>query len=293
MSAREKRLDVRATVWLACLVLAGAVTAGEAEVRKGAFEATFTERWPESSLRNVFKRMQHEPQTSPPANIDYRIDDETYSVYVPSDYTGDAPYGLLVWVNAGERGNPPGGWEALMDKHHLIWIGAHRSGNGHSVPARRMPLALDAVFNMTKTYLIDPNRVYVSGISGGGRVASILAMHYPEVFSGGVFVVGVEYWEPLPVTGRPGQFWPPMPRPQAACLALARKRGRYVLLTGDNDGNRLQTRDYYEHGYQKQLKHVLYIQVPGMGHQMPPMEWYEKAIVFLDTAMPATGTPGG
>jgi predicted esterase len=277
-----------ALIVLACLALAMPAGAGEGGVRKGAFEAVFTERWPESNLRSVFKRMQHEPQTSPPAGIDYRINEETYSVYVPSNYAGDTPYGLLVWVSASERGDMPKEWEALMDKHHLIWIGAHRSGNEHNLPGRRMPLALDAAYNMTKKYNIDPNRVYVSGISGGGRVASILAMHYSEVFSGGIFVVGVEYWEPLAVTGHPGQVWKPMPRPQSIYLAIARKRGRYVLLTGDHDGNRAQTRDYYEHGYKKKLRHVLYIQVPGMGHEMPPAEWYEKAIVFLDTAMATT-----
>lgn len=284
MKEREAQLKASALVLLACLVPGGAAVAGEAAVRTGVFEAAFTERWPESNLRKVFQRMQHVPQVQPPGDIDYWIEGERYSVYVPSDYTADKPYGLLVWVSAGERGDMPKGWETLMDKHRLIWIGARRSGNQHSVPARRMPLALDAAFNMTKKYNIDPNRVYVSGISGGGRVASILAMHYSEVFSGGIFVVGVEYWEPLSVTGRPGQFWPPMPRPQPMYLAIARNRGRYVLLTGDHDGNRLQTKDYYEHGYKKQLKHVLYIQVPGMGHQMPPVGWYERAIVFLDTA---------
>ena len=145
-------------------------------------------------------------------------------------------------------------------------------------------MALDAVHNIKKKYDIDPNRVYVSGISGGGRVASVLAIHYPDLFGGGIFVVGVEYWEAIVATGKPGQFWKPMPRPQSKYLAMAKERGRYVLLTGDNDSNRRQTRDYYENGYRKKLRHVLYIQVPGMGHEMPPAEWYEKAIVFLDTA---------
>ena len=71
---------------------------------------------------------------------------------------------------------------------------------------------------------------------------------------------------------------------QSKYLAMAKERGRYVLLTGDNDSNRSQTWDYYEYGYRKKLQHVLYIQVPGMGHELPPTEWYEKAIVFLDTA---------
>lgn len=45
--------------------------------------------------------------------------------------------------------------------------------------------------------------------------------------------------------------------------------------------------DFYEKGYKRKLRHVLYIQVPGMGHEIPPAEWYEKAIVFLDTAATA------
>lgn len=285
MEGMIRRRVLATLALLGCLALGGAVEAGE--VRTGAFEAVFTERWPESSVRSVHERMQQGSRMRLPAGVDYRISEETYAAYVPPDYNGDGAYGLLVWVSSGEKGDLHEGWSALMDKHKLIWIGAHRSGNEHNLTGRRMPLALDAVFNMTKKYNIDPNRVYVSGDSGGGRVASILAMHYSEVFSGGIFVIGVEYWDRLPVSGRPGQFWRPMPKPQLAYLALARKRGRYVLLTGDHDANRAQTYDYYEYGYKKKLRHVLYIQVPGMGHEMPPMEWYEKAIVFLDTA-PAT-----
>ncbi len=236
------------------------------------------------SLQSIFKRMQQTSKTNRSLGEDYRISEERYSVHVPPDYTTDASYGLLVWISAGESGQMPTGWHKLMDKHKLIWIGAHRSGNAHSVPGRRMALALDGVHNIKRMYKVDPNRIYVSGISGGGRVASILAMHYPDVFSGGIFVVGVEYWEAIAVTGRPGQLWKPMPRPQSKYLAMAKERGRYVLLTGDNDSNRSQTWDYYEYGYRKKLKHVVYIQVPGMGHEMPSAEWYEKAIVFLDTA---------
>lgn len=272
-----------AMVLLTSLLLVSSAEA-EGEVREGLFDAVFAERCPESNLQNIFKRMQHKARTNRTLGNDYRISKESYSVYVPADYAKDDSYGLLVWVSAGERGFIPEGWDSLMDKHKLIWVGANRSGNRHNVPGRRMALALDAVYNIKKMYNIDPNRIYVSGISGGGRVASILAMHYPDVFSGGIFVVGVECWEAIEVTGKPGQFYRPMPRPQSKYLAMAKERGRYVLLTGDNDSNRVQTKDYYDNGYSKQLRHVLYIQVPGMGHELPPDEWYEKAIIFLDTA---------
>ncbi|MHC4517978.1 MAG: prolyl oligopeptidase family serine peptidase [Planctomycetota bacterium] len=279
-----------------CLLLLGwsagrcdGVQMEDGDVRRGAFEAVFSERCPESNVENIFKRMGQKTQPRPSLGNDYRIGDESYAVYVPSDYTKDTAYGLLAWVGAGDRGDVPQDFAALMDEHKLIWVGAHGSGNRHNVPGRRMALALDGVHNMRRMYNIDPNRIYVSGISGGGRVASILAMHYPDVFAGGIFVVGVEYWEAIAATGRPGHVWKPIPKPQAKYLAMARERGRYVLLTGDHDSNRRQTKDYYEYGYKKKLRHVLYIQVPGMGHAMPPAQWYEKAIVFLDTAMAKAG----
>jgi poly(3-hydroxybutyrate) depolymerase len=235
--------------------------------------------------------MQQKTQPRPSLGNDYRIDDESYAVYVPSNYAKDTPHGLLVWISAGDGGNMPRNLTTLLDKHKLIWVGAHRSGNRHNVPGRRMALALDAVHNAKRMYNIDPNRIYVSGISGGGRAASILAMHYPDIFAGGIFVVGVEYWEAVEVTGRPGHAYRPMPKPWPKYLAMAQERGRYVLLTGDHDSNRLQTKNYYEKGYRKKLKHVLYLQVPGMGHEMPSAQWYEKAIVFLDTAMAKAQSP--
>jgi predicted esterase len=270
---------------------AGQVGADEVEIRKGAFDVVFTERCPESNVEDIFQRMRQKKRPRPSLGNDYRIGDESYAVYVPSDYTNDTSFGLLVWIGAGERGNMPRNFATLLDKHKLIWVGAHRSGNRHNVPGRRMALALDGVHNMKQQYNIDPNRIYVSGISGGGRAASILAMHYPDVFTGGIFVVGVEYWEAIAVTGRPGHAWKPAPAPQPQYLAMARDRGRYVLLTGDHDSNRQQTQDYYEHGYKQKLKHVLYLQVPGMGHEMPSPQWYEKAIVFLDTAMTKAQSP--
>ena len=277
-------MSILTMTFIVASFLAGPAAAEEPEVRTGRFEAVFRERCRASNLMNIYRRMQCRPAMDPSLGNNYRISNESYSMYVPPGYSKDAGYGLLVWISAGERGDMPQGWEALLDKHKLIWVGAHRSGNQHNVPARRMALALDAVYNMRKQYKIDRNRIYVSGISGGGRAASILAMHYSDIFKGGIFVVGVDCWREIAVPGQPGRVWKPMPMPRPRYLGLARRRGRYVLLTGDNDSNRQQTKDLYAKGYKQDLLHVLYLQVPGMGHEMPPVEWYEKAIVFLDTA---------
>lgn len=69
MSERDKRLNACFTavvdgfhlpsilravmVLLVCLLFAGPAEAGGAEIRKGAFEAVFTERCPESNLQEV------------------------------------------------------------------------------------------------------------------------------------------------------------------------------------------------------------------------------------------------
>lgn len=130
MDAHETQSIAAVALFLVCFVVGGAVVG---EVRTGGFEAVFTERWPHSSVRHVLRRMQQELPAGSAAGLDYRIDEQTYSVYVPSDYSGDVPYGLVVWVSSGEKGDMPEGWSALMDKHKLIWIGAHRSGNEHNL----------------------------------------------------------------------------------------------------------------------------------------------------------------
>ena len=58
-----------------------------------------------------------------------------------------------------------------------------------------------------------------------------------------------------------------------------------MLLTGDNDGNRLETRGVYEAYQRDNFKHVEYMQVPGMGHEYPNAEWVEKAIKALDAPL--------
>ncbi len=142
---------------------------------------------------------------------------------------------------------------------------------------------------MRKLYKIDANRIYVSGFSGGGRVASMLAMTHPETFSGGIFVMGVSYWEPMKVPGDPAKSWGVgFGRPSDATLTLARERGRYALMTGEKDFNREQTTAYYETGYRKVLQHVILLEEPKIAHTLPSEDWYEKAIVFLDAHLPKT-----
>lgn len=275
---------------LTCMLQAIWAWAGNEPGQTGQFNAAFTNRSPHSALQNIIKRMDlklDKTQIEEP----YKIGEESYSVYVPTDYKPDTAYGLMVWISAGDSGGIPGKWKPVMDKNKLIWIGPNKAGNNHSVFNRRIPLALDAVYNMTNRYTISANRVYVAGLSGGGRTASVAAMHYPDVFAGGIFVVGVDYWESMPIPKSKQFYQPGMTKPKAEYLSIAKQKGRYVLLTGDKDSNRNETELAYNVGYKKNLSHVSYIQVPDMGHDTPPADWWEKAIIYLDTA-PNPPKPG-
>ena len=40
---------------------------------------------------------------------------------------------------------------------------------------------------------IDPARVFVTGLSAGGAMASVMLATYPEVFAGGAIIAGLPY----------------------------------------------------------------------------------------------------
>src|SRR3954462_9404234 len=123
----------------------------------------------------------------------YKLAEESFELRVPEQTATDQPYGILVWVSPSNRGAPPRDWQPMLDKLHLIWISANKSGNERGMGVR-MGLAIDAVYNLKKQYKIDENRVYVSGMSGGAKMASVLGVAYPDVVTGEIPICGVTYY---------------------------------------------------------------------------------------------------
>ena len=249
--------------------------------QRGAYTVTFGKRSPGSQLAVLQKRFRFKPDPDRPT-VEYRISDETYEVYVPHSYRPGVPYGLIVWINAVDYGTAFEQWRPVLEKRYLIWIGANNSGNQNNT-YRRIALALDAVVNMTQRFTIDKDRVYGAGFSGGGRVASILVPTYPQVFRGGLYLCGANYFRDIP-TGD-GKFWfGKFPTPPK----IARQRSRFVLLTGDHDFNLKNTKAVYEAYQQDRFQHATYLQVPGHDHEIPDGEWFEKGIAALDRPLVAS-----
>lgn len=271
---------------LVLLLLLPMFTLGNSPAQKtGPSTVRFEEYSPLSSLAEIIKRTKIQPTKTMDWGHHYRIQDESFEVYVPKGYNAKTPFGLFVWISPGDQGTMNPEWYPLMDKFRLLFVGANRSGNEHDVYTRRIPLALDALHNMKQKYIIDPKRVYIAGLSGGGRVSSHIAVHYSDLFTGGLFIIGCDYWKPVPVPEKPGYFFPQgISRPQQKYLSKAMHEGRYVLLTGEKDANRLQMFTYYQVGFSRYFDNAWYIQVNGMGHEPPPLDWMEKAIAYIANA---------
>jgi predicted esterase len=156
-----------------------------------------------------------------------------------------------------------------------------RAGNEEFV-WRRMGLALDAVHNMKERYRIDENRVFIAGASGGGRVASGLGLHFPDVFAGGYYQAGCHWHEALPNPSEPAGVWPAgFGRPEAPRFEKARDESRHVIMAGEKDFNRDHAKAVAEAMAKARFGHVLYQEIPDLGHATAPADAFEKGLLFL------------
>lgn len=210
----------------------------------------------------------------------------TYVLDVPAGYKAGTPFGVLMFVNPSADGGVPRGYVPLLAKHHLIGVGAKASGNAQDT-AIRQGLAVYAVDVVRERYSVDPDRVYIAGMSGGGRLTSHAVLMNSDVFTGGVCLCGADGYAKLGVPGKPGWtfggFWP---RPDPVKLGRAKQSSRIVFVEGSNDFNRSQAQAVYA-TYKTQFRYVDYVEQQGLGHGVPSAETFEKGLKFLDAPLAA------
>lgn len=118
------------------------------------------------------------------------LSQERFAVYVPSGPAPAQGYALLVFVPPWTQATVPRNFIRGLDHHRMIFVSAAHSGNDSDVLDRRIPLALLAVQNIVRRYAIDPQRIFIGGLSGGSRVALRTALAYPDVFRGALLNAG-------------------------------------------------------------------------------------------------------
>jgi predicted peptidase len=127
-------------------------------------------------------------------------EDWKYVLFVPHDYRGDKAYPLILFLHGlGESGS---------DGHRQATVGLgpaikrqeksfdfitifpqsrHRTWRPDSEDSRR---ALDILAEVRKNYRIDPERIYLTGLSMGGYGTWSIAIQYPDRWAAIVPVCG-------------------------------------------------------------------------------------------------------
>ena len=128
--------------------------------------------------------------------------------HLPADLPRRAPlvvalHGCAQTASAYDRGT---GWSQLADEHGFAvlfpeqkrinnayccfdWFEPHdaQRDRGEALSIRRM------IERMLVEHDLDASRVYVTGLSAGGAMASVMLATYPELFAGGAILAGLPY----------------------------------------------------------------------------------------------------
>lgn len=243
----------------------------------------FTQTAPYSDEANVTR---HFGYTVPLP--EYAITNELFQLRVPATFSTNDTWGLLVWISPSDEPSVPGDWDLELAKHRLLFISAHRCGNSRH-PLDRFRLALDATCNMCRRYPVDRRRIYLAGFSGGARIASMLGVAYADIFSGTLCFCGVNFYKNVPAAI--GQYYPATFTPNPGVLLNAKRNGRFVLLAGQHDENRDNTERVCRMGFKREgFRNVLFLEVPGLGHAMPPATALGRALSYLADVSEKTAT---
>jgi len=241
----------------------------------GLHNIRFTESAEQSAAEEVKWRLHSVENPGP-----FDITREQFQLVVPKNYQSIEPWGLFIWISASDNPRVPAEWEAVLAARKLLFVGAMKSGNPRNI-FDRIRMAIDANVGMRKRYRIDAARVYVSGFSGGARVASMAGVAFADLFTGAIPFMGVNFYTDLPAEN--GKQFGLNYIPDDDVLAIAKKRCRYVLVTAEKDFNRVNTHSADENGFRKEgFASVLCLEVPGIAHAMPDAGWLEKGLEFLD-----------
>lgn len=248
------------------LLFAGAVFCDDADLREPT-------RTGEFQLTARLNEVAGEKTAEVVATVMSPDESITWATYVPAEYRPEKPVGLVVYVSPTSSGKIPRRWKSVMDEENLIWIAANDSGNRVSV-ARRAVYALVAPTLAKMHYEVDDDRIYLSGLSGGGRVASMFAADYPQLFKGAIYICGVD-------------FWGDDPHPQIDLI----QGNHYVFVTGTRDFALEQTKKVHRRYLNSGVENSKLMVVRGMTHENPKKSDFAAAIQFLDSRLAPTASP--
>jgi dienelactone hydrolase len=183
--------------------------------------------------------------------------DQTYALYLPSQYTPERRWPIIIAFDPAARGRlPVERFREAAEEYGYIVVGSNNSRNG---PLEPIYAAAEAMWDDSqRRFSVDPARIYMTGFSGGSRAAWRLATETKAV--AGVIGCGAGPFPEMDPTGS---------LPFAYCGVIGRL-----------DMNFLEMRDLDVALGKLGLAHRLLI-FEG-GHEWPPARSLVEAVEWME-----------
>jgi poly(3-hydroxybutyrate) depolymerase len=147
------------------------------------------------------------PEELTPGRIIERVvcknnSEQTYALYLPSNYSKTRRWPLIAAFDPGARGNlPVQHFKEAAERYGFIVCGSNNSRNGPMPPTGEAAKAM--LGDVAARFAIDEKRVYMTGFSGGARAATTLAVFFNGQIAGVIgcgagFAEGVDVNSSLP-----------------------------------------------------------------------------------------------
>lgn len=216
----------------------------------------------------VFAVSNQSPAEVPDGLLEnYDSTKQRFELYVPAGAGSRAAAPLILFISPSQKATGLSQFRKLCDREGIVFASPHQAGN-QTPGTRRVRIVMDTLDEVRRRVKIDPDRTYIGGFSGGGRIAMTIATALPEYF-GGV----------IPVCAG-GQL-----RTEPWLRERAISRLRIALLTGENDFNR---------GEVERMTQTLFSGIgvtsrvwtaERVGHAVPSGKTLDQAFVWLEDGL--------
>lgn len=196
--------------------------------------------------------------------------------YCPADYGGKEKIGVYIHIaTKDDPVRPSKGYQELMDKYRLVYASPYGTSNKQA-DMRRCALALDALAQLRKDFVIDENRIYIGGASGGGAEATFATFLYPQDFRAALNAVRYFILESrmcLPFADR------------SDFRTSSKYQQPFAFISGPDDyGYKdmpASEESFRDHGFV-----VRFFDIPGMKHELASTETLDRVIEWIEANNP-------
>ena len=179
---------------------------------------------------------------------------QRYQLFVPKGARKEKPSALVLFISAGDGPQGWASWKTLCEKEGVFFASPFGAGNSTQAGSRTR-IILDVLDDIRRQYAIDPDQTYITGFSGGGRMACAIGFALPEYFGGVIPVCGTN-----PISG------------PTYLRHRMQDRLSVAFVTGEKDFNRKENEEYMYPWFQEiGVRSKLWV-VPKMGHAIPSGE---------------------